>query len=88
MTCCGEPLVGDLNSCKRAPKWVVVGYQVRADNNQPVIMVLTCCERHRTAVEKHQCTPTDPAMRVGIDSLDDVIEGLMETGEVYTAVPA
>ncbi len=90
MTCCGRPMVDDLNSCKRQPEWVIVGYQLRADTGLPVIMVLTCCERHRVAVEKHQCMPDDPAMRFGIEHLDDVIEGLMETGEVYVAaaVPA
>jgi hypothetical protein len=83
-------MVDDLNSCKREPEWVVVGYQVRDDTGKPVILVLTCCERHRVAVEKFQCTPVDAAMVVEIDALDFVMEGLMETGEVYTAaaVPA
>jgi hypothetical protein len=83
-------MVDELNSCKRQPEWVVVGFQVRDDTGKPVILVLTCCERHRLAVERFQCTPEDPAMRVEIEHLDFVVEGLMESGEVYVgaAVPA
>ncbi len=90
MLCCGRPMVDEVNSCKRQPEWVVVGYQVKAGTDEPVVLVLTCCERHRLDVERFQCTPVDPAMVVEIDALDFVMEGLMETGEVYTAaaVPA
>lgn len=90
MLCCARPMVDEVNSCKRQPEWVVVGYQVKADTNEPVVLVLTCCERHRVAVEKYQCTPVDPALCLGIEHLDLVVEELMLTGEVYVgaAVPA
>jgi hypothetical protein len=83
-------MVDEVNSCRRKPEWVVVGFQVRGDTGKPVICVLTCCERHRVAVERFQCTPEDAAMRVEIEHLDFVVDGLMETGEVYVgaAVPA
>ncbi len=83
-------MVDEVNSCKRQPEWVVVGYQVRDDTGKPVILVLTSCERHRVAVEKFQCTPVDPAMVTGIEHLEFVVDGLLETGEVYVgaAVPA
>jgi hypothetical protein len=83
-------MVDEVNACELEPEWVIVGHQFKACNSEPVILVLTCCEVHRLDVERFQCMPTEPAMRFGIEHLDLVIEGLMETGEVYTAaaVPA
>lgn len=89
--CCGRPMVDEMNSCPRPPEWVVVGIQVLGDTDEPVLCLLTCCERHRVAVERFQCTPVDPATVVGIEALDDVLAAAMDTGEVWTmaeAVPA
>jgi len=83
-------MVDEVNSCELEPEWVIVGHQFKACNNEPVIMVLTCCEEHRLDVERFQCMPTEPAMRFGIEHLQAVTDALLETGEVYVgaAVPA
>lgn len=88
--CCGRPFVDEINSCTRSVEWLVVGIQVSAEDEKPIICALTSCERHRVAVEKFQCTPSDPAHVFRIDTreqLAEAMQALLEGGEVWMAQP-
>ena len=73
--CCGEPYVGTLNDCPEPPSHVVIGTQVSAETNEPVLLVLTCCKRHRQAVSAFQ-SQHDNALVAPIAALSTVLDDL------------
>lgn len=74
--CCGQPNDhGPVNTCTEPPAHVVIGTQVAAGTNEPVLLVLTCCKRHRKAVAAYQSQWED-ALVAPIAALDFVLQDL------------
>lgn len=87
MTCCGRPHEDDLNSCPRRPEHVVVGTQLKAGTNEPVLLVLTCCGAHLPAVKKYQAQWED-ALVGPIEAYDVVMSDLGPEAWVPTMAEA
>lgn len=84
MPCCGRPLEDELNDCPRQPQYVVVGTQMKPRSNEPVLLVLTCCDAHLAAVRAYQSQWED-GFSAPIDALPLILEDLGEEAWIATS---